>query len=72
MRLGASMGEAVAVLSALQPDERVVTDGSFFLRAEATRRPWQLVTMARPGGLRAPQAIGTSWGDALSAGTLAS
>jgi len=37
VRLGASMGEAVAVLSGLQHDELVVTDGSFFLRAEATR-----------------------------------
>lgn len=37
VRLGASMGEAVAVLGGLQPDERVVTEGSFFLRAEAAR-----------------------------------
>ena len=37
VRLGASMGDAVAVLSGLRPDERVVTDGSFFLRAEAAR-----------------------------------
>jgi membrane fusion protein, heavy metal efflux system len=37
VRLGASMGESVAVLSGLQPDERMVTDGSFFLRAEAAR-----------------------------------
>jgi RND family efflux transporter MFP subunit len=37
VRLGASMDEAVAVLSGLRPDERVVTQGSFFLRAEAAR-----------------------------------
>jgi membrane fusion protein, heavy metal efflux system len=37
VRLGAPVGEAVAVLSGLQPDERVVTEGSFFLRAEAAR-----------------------------------
>ena len=37
VRLGAPVGEAVAVLSGLQPDERVVTQGSFFLRPEAAR-----------------------------------
>ena len=37
VRLGTPVGEAVAVLSGLQPDERVVTQGSFFLRAEAAR-----------------------------------
>ena len=37
VRLGASVGEAVAVLSGLRPDERVVTQGSFFLRAEVGR-----------------------------------
>ncbi|HMH49050.1 MAG TPA: efflux RND transporter periplasmic adaptor subunit [Candidatus Acidoferrum sp.] len=37
VRLGAPVGEAVAVLTGLQPDERVVIQGSFFLRAEAAR-----------------------------------
>ena len=37
VRLGASMGEAVAVLAGVQPNEPVVTRGSFFLRAEAAR-----------------------------------
>jgi RND family efflux transporter MFP subunit len=38
VRLGAPVGESVAVLSGLQVHERVVTEGSFFLRAEAARR----------------------------------
>jgi RND family efflux transporter MFP subunit len=37
VRLGDSVGDAVAVLAGVQPNERVVTQGSFFLRAEAAR-----------------------------------
>jgi RND family efflux transporter MFP subunit len=37
VRLGALMADVVAVLGGLQPNERIVTEGSFFLRAEATR-----------------------------------
>lgn len=37
VRIGASLGEFVEVLEGLKPGERVVTDGSFFLRAEAAR-----------------------------------
>jgi cobalt-zinc-cadmium efflux system membrane fusion protein len=36
VRLGAPVGDAVAVLG-VRPNERVVADGSFFLRAEASR-----------------------------------
>jgi cobalt-zinc-cadmium efflux system membrane fusion protein len=35
--LGPALGEFVQVVDGLRPGERVVTDGSFFLRAEATR-----------------------------------
>lgn len=42
VKLGAAMGDRVEVREGLQPGEQVVTDGSFFLRAEATR--------ARSGG----------------------
>lgn len=35
--LGAPVGDAVHVLNGLKPGEKVVTDGSFFLRAEAAR-----------------------------------
>ena len=37
VKLGAPVGEFVPVLDGLKAGERVVTDGSFFLRAEATR-----------------------------------
>jgi RND family efflux transporter MFP subunit len=35
--LGPAMGDRVQVLEGLEPGEQVVTEGSFFLRAEATR-----------------------------------
>lgn len=35
--LGAVVGDSVQVLKGLKPGDRVVTDGSFFLRAEAAR-----------------------------------
>jgi RND family efflux transporter MFP subunit len=35
--LGSAVGDAVQVLKGLKPGDRVVTDGSFFLRAEASR-----------------------------------
>jgi RND family efflux transporter MFP subunit len=35
--LGAALGDAVQVLNGLKPGEKVVTEGSFFLRAEAAR-----------------------------------
>ena len=41
---GPVIGDRVEVLEGVKPGERVVTDGSFFLRAEATR--------ARSGGWR--------------------
>jgi multidrug efflux pump subunit AcrA (membrane-fusion protein) len=37
VRLGASGGDGIEVLEGLRPGERVVTEGSFFLRAEAGR-----------------------------------
>jgi cobalt-zinc-cadmium efflux system membrane fusion protein len=37
VRLGASAGDAVEVLDGVKPGDRVVTEGSFFLRAEAAR-----------------------------------
>ncbi len=37
IRVGALMGDSYAVLSGLQPGEIVVTEGSFFLRAESVR-----------------------------------
>ena len=42
VKLGPAMGGSVQVLEGLKPGEKVVTDGSFFLRAEASR--------ARSGG----------------------
>jgi hypothetical protein len=42
VKLGARVGNTVEILEGLNADEQVVTDGSFFLRAEATR--------ARSGG----------------------
>jgi len=42
VKLGVPMGEVVQVLDGVKPGEKVVTDGSFFLRAEAAR--------TRPGG----------------------
>ena len=42
VKLGAVVGDSVEVLDGLKPGERVVTAGSFFLRAEAGR--------TRPGG----------------------
>jgi multidrug efflux pump subunit AcrA (membrane-fusion protein) len=38
VRLGSSRGKVVQVLEDLRPGEKVVTDGSFFLRSEATGR----------------------------------
>jgi multidrug efflux pump subunit AcrA (membrane-fusion protein) len=35
--VGASIGDAVQVIEGLKPGERVVSEGSFFLRAEAAR-----------------------------------
>jgi cobalt-zinc-cadmium efflux system membrane fusion protein len=35
--VGDTMGDEIAILSGLQPGEAVVTDGAFFLRAEADR-----------------------------------
>jgi hypothetical protein len=37
VRLGSPIGEAYSVLEGLQPGEVVVTEGSFFLRAERLR-----------------------------------
>ena len=37
VRLGPPAGELIAVLDGLKPGDKVVTDGSFFLRAEAAR-----------------------------------
>ena len=42
VRLGPAVGDSVQVLQGVKPGERVVTEGSFFLRAEASR--------ARSGG----------------------
>jgi len=42
VKLGQSVGDSIQVLDGLKPGERVVTTGSFFLRAEAAR--------ARSGG----------------------
>jgi RND family efflux transporter MFP subunit len=38
IQLGAAAGDAVEVVGGLKPGERVVTDGSFYLRAEAGRQ----------------------------------
>jgi membrane fusion protein, heavy metal efflux system len=37
VRLGRSLGDSYSVLQGLEPGERVVTEGSFFLRAESLR-----------------------------------
>jgi len=37
VKLGPPAGEFVPVLEGLKPGDKVVTDGSFFLRAEAAR-----------------------------------
>lgn len=37
VKVGAAVGEFLQVLKGLKPGEKVVTDGSFFLRAEAAR-----------------------------------
>jgi RND family efflux transporter MFP subunit len=37
VKLGRTVGELVEVIDGLKPGERIVTDGSFFLRAEAGR-----------------------------------
>jgi cobalt-zinc-cadmium efflux system membrane fusion protein len=37
VKLGAPLGDALQVREGLKPGEKVVTDGSFFLRAEASR-----------------------------------
>jgi RND family efflux transporter MFP subunit len=37
VRLGAAVGDAIEVLEGVKPGEQVVVEGSFFLRAEATR-----------------------------------
>ena len=38
VRLGAAVGDAISVTEGLRAEERVVSEGSFFLRAEAARR----------------------------------
>ncbi len=42
VKLGTLSGDFVQLLEGLKPGDKVVTDGRFFLRAEATR--------SRPGG----------------------
>jgi len=37
VKLGPAVGDFLQVLEGLKPGDKVVTDGSFFLRAEATR-----------------------------------
>jgi multidrug efflux pump subunit AcrA (membrane-fusion protein) len=37
VKLGPAAGDSVQVLEGLKPGEKVVTEGSFFLRAEAAR-----------------------------------
>jgi multidrug efflux pump subunit AcrA (membrane-fusion protein) len=37
VRLGALVGDAFQVLDGVKPGDKVVTEGSFFLRAEAAR-----------------------------------
>jgi multidrug efflux pump subunit AcrA (membrane-fusion protein) len=37
VKLGQPVGDLVEVVEGLKPGERVVTEGSFFLRAEAAR-----------------------------------
>jgi len=37
VRLGPAVGDLVEVLEGVKPGERVVTEGSFLLRAEAAR-----------------------------------
>ena len=37
VKLGPPMGDAIQVVEGLKPGEKVVTDGSFLLRAEAAR-----------------------------------
>jgi multidrug efflux pump subunit AcrA (membrane-fusion protein) len=37
VRLGPAVGDLVQVLEGVKPGERVVTEGSFLLRAEAAR-----------------------------------
>ena len=37
VKLGATVGEFIQVQEGIKPGEKVVTDGSFFLRAEAAR-----------------------------------
>ena len=37
--IGDTMGDAIAVSSGIEPGEPVVTEGAFFLRAEAGRLP---------------------------------
>ena len=39
VRLDPTVGDSVAVVSGLHPTQRVVTRGSYFLRAEAARNP---------------------------------
>lgn len=55
VRLGQSSEGLVEVLSGVQPGDRVVTNGSFFLRAERERLGLRSVTPARAS---APQASG--------------
>ena len=65
VRLGQTSGEQVAVVSGVQPGDAVVTEGSFFVRAERERlglrpaastrrvqRPHHRATAARPSRLR--------------------
>jgi RND family efflux transporter MFP subunit len=64
VRLGQTSGEQVAVTAGLQPGDAVVTDGSFFVRAERERLG------LRPAAASAPTAssTGTPAGDRRGAG----
>ena len=48
VRLGAAAGDHVAVLSGLQPGDAIVTDGSFYVRAERERLGLRAPSGAQP------------------------
>jgi membrane fusion protein, heavy metal efflux system len=63
VRLGSRVGNDVVVLSGVQPGDRVVTDGSFFVRAERERLGLRTGTPSRTGSadaITAPAAGDTS------------